>query len=167
MASNYAKLMASATKHAVAGSTRLLATNYGKHIFSVKITEDMDNGCIIGVGDFHAMEYYDQAAAGTFTGKIVGQASNGNYYVEVATVDDSTVLVLTTPLLYEEWTKELQEEWQFFNANGDIVRAYGLAPHDVFELSAEGFDGDPVVGRGVTVNASTHKLTVAAAANNG
>ena len=161
MASNYAKAMASAEKHAVAGSTRLLATNYGKHILSVMIDEDMDNGCIIGVGDFETMEYYAQAAAGTFTGTIVAQASNGNWYVQVDTVAEGTGLVLTPPLLYEEYNRTLQEEWQFYNAAGDIVRLYCLAPYDVFELSDEGFDGTPVVGASVTVNANTHKLTVA------
>lgn len=161
MASNFAKLMAEAEKHAVAGSTDLLATIGGKHIFNVKINEDMDNGSIIGLGNFVAMEYYAQAAAGTFAGEIIAQASNGNFYVRVTDVDDNTVLVLTTPLLYEEYTTSLQHESQFFNAKDDIVRAYGLAVNDIFELSAEGFTNDPVVGKTVSVDAATHKLTVA------
>ena len=158
MASEYSRLMATANKHAVAGASKLLATNYGKHIYSVKITEDLDNGTIIGVGTMDNMEYYAQAAAGTFEGKVIGQAGNGNYYVEVTKVDDNTVLVLTPPLLYEEYTTSMQHESQFYNASGDIVRAYGLAVHDVFELSDEGFLATPSVGDTVTVDATTHKL---------
>jgi len=163
MASNFAKFMAKAEKHAVAGSTDLLATNGGRHIFNVKLTEDMDNGCIIGIGDFKSMEYYEQAAAGTFTAKIIGKASNGNFYVQVETVDDKTVLVLQNPLTYEEYTSKLKEESQFYNEKGDIVRCYGLAPMDVFEVSAEAFTADntPEVTKELSVDTSTHKLKVA------
>lgn len=163
MASNFAKFLATAEKHAVAGSTDLLATNYGKHIYNVKINKDLDNGSIITLGDFAGMEYYNQGSdAAVFAGEIVAKAANGNFYVRVTSVNDNTVLVLTTPLLYEEYTTKLQEESQFYNAKDDIVRAYGLAVNDIFELSAEGFDGTPKVKKTVTVNASTYKLTVGA-----
>ena len=58
-------------KHAVAGSTRLAATNAsgGLGIFDIKISKDLDNGTIIGKGDLIAGEVYAMAAPTTFTGK--------------------------------------------------------------------------------------------------
>ena len=59
----------------------------------------------------------------------------------------------------EEWTKTLKNEKRFFNAAGATVRGYELAVGDVFELSAEGFDGTPVAG--ATVSVANKKLLVA------
>lgn len=145
------------TKHAVAGSSRLLATSGGRHILNIKADADTDNGSIIGKGDFKTMEYYAAADPTTFTGTIVGVASNGNFYVEVATAENA-FLVLTTPMIYEEYAQKFQEESNFYNANGSIMRCYELGKYDVFELSAEGFSGTPQVGKTVTVE--TRKVKV-------
>lgn len=162
MASNFQKFLASAEKHAVAGSSKLLATNGGKHVYSVKLTEDLDNGVILTLGDYSAEDYFAQGTdAAVFAGKICGKAPNGNFYVRVTNVDDNTVLLLTSPLEYEQYTQKLQEDSQFYNAADSIGRAYGLGINDIFELSLEGFDGTPEVGKEVSVNATTHKLTVA------
>ena len=45
----------------------------------------------------------------------------------------------------------MQHESNFYNANGDIVRAYELYKGDVFELSKEGFTGTPAKGKTVTI----------------
>lgn len=42
MASNFQKFMATAEKHAVAGSSKLKATIAG-HIYNIQIEEDLDN----------------------------------------------------------------------------------------------------------------------------
>lgn len=145
------------TKHAVAGSSKLKATVSG-HIYNIKATEDIDNGCIVGKGDYVASEYYAEGTATTFTGKIIEKASNGNFYVEVETASNA-YLVLTSPVIYEQYTKRMQDESNFYNEAGDLMRCYELVPGDIFELSAEGFTDTPVKGASVSVEDKKVKVT--------
>ena len=138
------------TKHAVAESTKLKATIVG-NIWNIKATNDIDNGCIVKRGDYVAPEYYAEAVATEFTGKIIEKAANGNFRVEVTAVGELEGLVLSVPLIYEEYTTRMQEESNFYNAKGDLLRVYQLYVGDVFTLSAEGFDGTPEVGKTVSV----------------
>lgn len=149
------------TKHAVAGSTRLAATiaTGGDGIIDIKLTADRDNGVIVGKGDYSSAHYYAEGAATTFTGKIIDKAANGNFYVEVATAVNA-YLVLQVPVIYEQYNTKMQEESNFYNASGSIVRAYKLVPGDVFELSAEGFVGTPAKGSSVSVDATTKQVEV-------
>ena len=119
-------------KHAVCHSTLLKATNCGK-IYN--ILKDSTG----------------------FSGTIVDVAANGNFYVEVTDPGDA-VLLIQVPLIYEEYTTAMQHESNFYNANGDIVRAYELYKGDVFELSKEGFEGTPQKGKSVTINAKKVKV---------
>lgn len=57
MASNFQKFMATAEKHAVAGSSKLKATIAG-HIYNIQIEEDLDNGSIVAKGDYIKPETY-------------------------------------------------------------------------------------------------------------
>lgn len=149
------------TKHAVAGSTRLVGTKAvgGHGICDIKITLDLDNGSIIGKGALIAGEVYAMAAPTTFTGKIIDKAANGNWYVEVTSAVNA-YLVLTDPLVYYDYTAQMRDENTFYNANGDIVRAYKLFEGDVFELSAEGFDGTPAKNATVGVDSTTYKVEI-------
>ena len=146
------------TKHAVAESTKLKATIVG-NIWNIKATNDIDNGCIVKRGDYVAPEYYAEAAATEFTGKIIEKAANGNFRVEVTAVGELEGLVLSVPLIYEEYTTRMQEESNFYNAKGDLLRVYQLYVGDVFTLSAEGFDGTPEVGKTVSVVSKKVKVT--------
>lgn len=148
-------------KHAVAGSTRLAATKgFGSHgPFDIKITLDLDNGSIIGRGALVAGQVYAMAAPTTFAGKIIGKAANGNWYVEV-TAAENAYLVLTVPTTYYDYTAQMRDENTFYNANGDIVRAYPLFVGDVFELSAEGFEGTPAKNTVVGVDVATYKVEI-------
>ena len=137
-------------KHAVAESTNLKATIVG-NIWNIKATDNIDNGCIVKRGDYVAPEYYAEAAATEFTGKIIEKAANGKFRVEVTAVGELEGLVLSVPLIYEEYTTRMQEESNFYNAKGDLLRVYQLYVGDVFTLSAEGFDGTPEVGKTVSV----------------
>ena len=150
-------------KHAVAGSTRLAATTEtgGEGIMDLKISADLDNGTIIGKGALVAGQVYNMAAPTTFTGKIIDKAANGNFYVEVLTASNA-YLVLTVPVTYYDFTKAMAAESTFYNKQNDIVRAYKLFPGDVFELSAEGFDGTPAVNANVTVDATSKKVKISA-----
>lgn len=145
-------------KHAVAGSSKLKATTAG-HIYNIKIEADLDNGSIVAKGEYVEPEVYKAKDSTGFSGVIVDQAANGNWYVEVTDPGDA-LLLLQVPMIYEEYTTRMQHESNFYNANGDIVRAYELYKGDVFELSAEGFDGTPEKGKTVTV--ASKKLQVGA-----
>lgn len=149
------------TKHAVAGSTRLVATTAtgGHGIVDIKITLDLDNGSIIGKGALVAGQVYAMAAPTTFAGKIIDKAANGNWYVEV-TGAENAYLVLTVPTTYYDFTAAMRDEATFYNANGDVVRAYPLFVGDVFELSAEGFDGTPAKDATVSVDTTTYKVEI-------
>ena len=145
-------------KHAVAESTNLKATIVG-NIWNIKATNDIDNGCIVKRGDYVAPEYYAEAVATEFTGKIIEKAANGNFRVEVTAVGELEGLVLSVPLIYEEYTTRMQEESNFYNAKGDLLRVYQLYVGDVFTLSAEGFDGTPEVGKTVSVVSKKVKVS--------
>ena len=118
----------------------------------------MDNGCIVAKGDYIAPEVYKAKTSTGFAGVIRGKAANGNYYVEVTTAGDA-LLLLNVPLIYEQYNTVMQQEFNFYNAKGDNVRAYELYVGDIFELSAEGFEGTPEVGK--TVSVENYKLKVA------
>ena len=154
--------MISYTKHAVAGSTSLAATNAvgGMGIVNIKISADRDNGSILGKGAYVSPEFYAEAEATAFAGTIVDKAANGNWYVEV-TEADNAYLLLQVPLIYEETTTRMQHESNFYNAANDICRCYPLVKGDVFELSAEGFKGTPVKGATVGLDATTKRVSVA------
>ena len=145
------------TKHAVAESTKLKATQIG-NIWNIEAKEAIDNGRIVKKGKYLRPEVYQEDTATTFAGKIIEKAANGAYRVEVTAIGNGEGLVLSVPLIYEEYTTKMQEESNFFNAKGDILRVYELYVGDVFTLSADGFDGVPEVNK--TVSVSNKKVKV-------
>ena len=147
------------TKHAVAESTKLKATQIG-NIWNVEAKDAIDNGRIVKKGKYLRPEVYQEDTATTFAGKIIEKAANGAYRVEVTAIGEGEGLVLSVPLIYEEYTTKMQEESNFFNAKGDILRVYELYVGDVFTLSADGFDGVPEVNK--TVSVSDKKVKVGA-----
>ena len=147
------------TKHAVAESTKLKATQIG-NIWNIEAKDAIDNGRIVKKGKYLRPEVYQEDTATTFAGKIIEKAANGAYRVEVTAIGEGEGLVLSVPLIYEEYTTKMQEESNFFNAKGDILRVYELYVGDVFTLSADGFDGVPEVDK--TVSVSDKKVKVGA-----
>ena len=150
------------TKHGVAESTNIKATIVG-NIWSVQAAADIDNGAIVARGDYVAPEYYAEAAAsGSFAGKIIEKANNGMWRVLVTAAADTDGLVLSVPLIYENWTTRMQEESNFFNKKDDLLRVYQLCVGDVFSVSAECFTTTPTdasIGKAVSV--SSKKLAIA------
>ena len=144
--------------HAVAYPSKLIAQNGGKHIYNIELATETDNGNLVAKGDFIDLDLYEEATATTFEGVIQKQAANGNFYVEVVEAGDA-LLVYMPAFIEEDYTKSFKNEKRFYNAAGATVRGYELAVGDVFELSAEGFDGTPVAGATVTV--ANKKLVVA------
>ena len=110
--------------HVVAESSRLTATIAG-HMYDLEMTEDTDNGTIVAVGEFVNAQVFKAKAY-----------ANG----------DKPCLVLTPPLAYNG-KKAWSDEKYFYNAKGEIARAYELHVGDIYTVSANAFVGTPVVGK--------------------
>ena len=110
--------------HVVAESSRLKATTTG-HIYDLEMIEDTDNGTIIAVG-----------------AHVEGQVFKAKAFAN----GDEPYLVLTPPLAYNG-KKAWSDEKYFYNAKGEIARAYELHKDDIFTVSADAFTGSPEVGK--------------------
>ena len=146
-------------KHATANPSNILAAEGGAHMYSVQLGTDTDNGNLIGIGEWIGLDLFEEAEATTFTGKIVEKMANGNFLVLVENPGDA-YFVYQVPVGAEEWTNKWKAEKNLYNVAGDVVRVYGLVKHDRFEVSAEGFEGTPEVGKAVT-GVSNKKMVVA------
>ena len=147
--------------HAWGAPSKVLASEGGKHIYNIEISDDVDNANFVAKGDYISLDLYEQAAATTFEGLIVDIAADGNYYVEVTEPGDA-LFVYTVPMSpYDQ--KMLSDETIFYNAEGEVARAYELAVGDIIEISKEGFEGTPAVGSEITGITGT-KATVGEAA---
>lgn len=148
------------SKHATANPSNVLAGEYGAHMFSIQLESDCDNGNLVAAGDWLSLDLFAEKAATTFKGKIVEKMGNGNYLVLVEEPGDA-LLVYQVPVGAEEWTSTFKKESNLYNKAGDIVRAYELKKWDRFEVSAEGFNGEPAVGKEIT-GVANKKMTVGA-----
>jgi hypothetical protein len=133
---NYFDNIKNVAEHVVAESSRLKATTAG-HIYDLEMIEDTDNGTIVAVG-----------------AHVEGQLFKAKEY----TTSDKPYLVLTTPLAYNG-KKAWSAEKYFYNANGEIARAYELYVDDIYTVSANAFTGTPAVGKFVD---ATHTIKDAA-----
>lgn len=114
------------TAHVVAESSRLKATTAG-HIYDLEMIEDTDNGSIVAVGALSDL--------GVQVFKAKAYAAGEKPY-----------LVLTPPLAYNG-KKAWSDEKYFYNAKGEVARAYELHADDIFTVSADAFTGAPAVGK--------------------
>ena len=112
------------TDHVVAESSRLKATGVG-HIYDLEMIEDTDNGTIVALG-----------------AHVEGQVYKAKAYAE----GDKPYFILTPALAYNG-KKAWSDEKYFYNAKGEIARAYELYVDDIFTVSADAFTGTPVVGK--------------------
>ena len=110
--------------HAVAESSRLKATGAG-HIYDLEMIADTDNGTIVNLGAHVEGQVY----------KAATYASGKKPY-----------LVLTPALAYNG-RKAYSDEKYFYNAKGEIARAYELYVDDIYTISADAFTGTPAVGK--------------------
>lgn len=146
-------------KHAVAYPSMMLATNGGKHIYSVELDKDTDNGQIVAKDAWKGQQYYGVKDSTGVEAVVLEQAANGNWYVEITKPADG-LFIYQVPMIEEEYTKEFQKESNFYNLKGDIVRAYEMAVGDIVEVSEGGFDVKPKAGKALTVE--NRKFKVAA-----
>jgi hypothetical protein len=126
-------------EHVVAESSRLKATGAG-HIYDLEMIEDTDNGKIVAIG-----------------AHVEGQLYKAKAYA----TGDKPYLVLTPPLAYNG-KKAWSDEKYFYNAEGEVARAYELYVDDIYTVSKAAFTGKPEVGK--FVNAT---YTVADSATEG
>jgi hypothetical protein len=112
--------------HVVAESSRLKATTVG-HIYDLEMIEDTDNGSIVAVGALSDL--------GVQVFKAKAYAAGEKPY-----------LVLTPPLAYNG-KKVWSDEKYFYNAKGEVARAYELHVDDIFTISSDAFTGTPAVGK--------------------
>ena len=110
--------------HVVAESSRLKATTAG-HIYDLEMIDDTDNGTIVALGAHVEGQVYKAKALGE---------------------NDKPYLVLTPPLAYNG-RKAWSDEKYFYNAKGEIARAYELNVDDIYTLSEDAFTGTPAVGK--------------------
>ena len=155
-------------KHHVAFPTKVLSDKVGR-VLNMVIKKDTDNGTVCGKGAYVSFDQYEVADAPVgFEGEILEQAANGNWYVEVKKVDVNSpaILIYEVPVIAESYNSEFTKASNFFNAASaertKTVRGLVLTVTDVYELSEDAFDGTPVVGKKVTIEAGSqkHKVSV-------
>lgn len=144
-------------KHAYCFPTKVLAGNGGEHILNIELTADADNGSIVAVGDYKSFDNYVEAAAPTgYEAKIVDVAADGNFYVQVVEPADAVLICEVPVMTMNNYDSRFKDVKNFYNATGDVVRGYVLHKYDIYELSEEGFDGTPEVGKSVTITGRKH-----------
>ena len=137
--------------HIVAESTNILSTNFGGgHIYSIAVSEDMDNGLLVARADFAADEYQDEV-----------------WNMKEYAAGDEALLLLNPPLLPMTELRGYNIEDKFYNAKGDRVRAYTLRIGDRITLSENAFDTAPVEKQYVTFDAAAKQYVVSDAKTDG
>lgn len=108
-----------ADKHVVAESTNLIGTTYGRHIFNVLASADIDNGKFVNLDgmEWVANEYFTMVEP-TATSRV-------GLILSVPVGADSTPLAATL-------------ESNFYNGEGEIMRVYDLIRGDKFTISENG-----------------------------
>jgi hypothetical protein len=129
----------------------------------MEISEDTDNGTVVGKGKYVSFDNYKVATApADFEGEILEQAADGNWYVEVKKVDinNPAILIYEVPEIAETYNTKFTLTKNFFNeASAErtkSVRGFVLTVTDVYELSENAFDGVPVAGAKVTISGQKH-----------
>ena len=136
-------------EHIVSFPSKIAASAGSPHIYNIQLTNDTDNGQLVGKGNWVAFDEYAEAAAPAFSGKIQAKAANGNWYIEVTAATEA-LYVFDSPVIAEDYNAKFVAEKNFFNEAGKTVKAYSLIKGDIFEVSAIAFDGTPEAGATVT-----------------
>lgn len=125
-------------EHIICESTNILSSNFGGgHIYSIAITEDMDNGLLVARDVYDTDEYEDEV-----------------WKMKAYAAGDEPLLLLNPPVVPFTALKTYADEDRFYNAKGDRVRAYTLRIGDRFSLSEAAFDKTPEEKKYVTFDAA-------------
>ena len=137
--------------HSVCESTNILSSNFGGgHIYSIAISEDMDNGLLVARADYVDAEYEDEV-----------------WNMKEYAAGDEPLLLLNPPLLPMTELRGYNTEDRFYNAEGDRVRAYTLRVGDRITLSEVAFDTAPEAKKYVTFDAAAKQYVVGDAKTEG
>ena len=124
--------------HLVCESTNILSSNFGGgHIYSIYITEEIDNGLLVARDLYDTDEYEDEV-----------------WKMKAYAAGDEPLLLLNPPVVPFTALKTYADEDRFYNAKGDRVRAYTLRIGDRFSLSEAAFDKTPEEKKYVTFDAA-------------
>ena len=132
-------------KHVIAESTNLAATHNAKHIFSVKASEDIDNGKLVNLTD---MKYL----------------KNEVYSMVEPTTTCRVGLILSVPIAYDSTPYKATLDSNFYNGKDENMRVYDLLEGDRFTVSANGVAGGDAVKIGAYVVADGYDITAQASA---
>ena len=137
--------------HVVCESTNILSTNFGGgHIYSIVIDKDLDNGMLVARDVYNSDEYEDEV-----------------WKMKDYAAGDEPLLLLNPPVVPFTDLKGYATEDRFYNAAGDVTRAYTLHVGDRFSLSEEAFDQAPAEKQYVTFDASDKLYKVSDSITNG
>lgn len=136
-------------KHVVAFPSKVAAASGSPHQWDIVLGANTDNGALCTLGNYVSHFNYTQGAAPqNFAGKILEQAANGNWYIQV-TAANGAIFLYNSPIS-EYGEKLLQGEDLYYNEKDRVCRGYQLIDTDIFEISALGFNGVPVAGKAVS-----------------
>lgn len=154
-------------KYAEAFETNMIASTYGEHVYNLLAEEDIENGSIVGRGDYvdddDDLDVYKIANAPEgFELTLRRQMNNGNWLVEVTKLPQNAdvILVRSVPVTQYDYTNEFKQDDTFYIAAGEIARGLVLHFGDKFEVSAKAFaSGTPAKGAKVTTS-TKHKMVI-------
>lgn len=145
-------------KFGYAFPTKVLSSRVG-HNVNVVLEEDSPNGAIVGVGEYVTFDQYAEATApSAYEAKIIDVAADGNFYVQVTKVDvnEPAVFIYEVPEIAENYNAKFTDPKNFYSKAGKTVQGLVLTTLDVYELSAELFEGTPEIGKKVTISGRKH-----------
>lgn len=150
-------------KFPTAFPSKSLCREGGAHIYSIQHDGDLWNGAVIAKGDYKALDLYTEGTATKINAKVVGQAANGNYYVEITKDSPASeaLIVYNPPVIEEQYNKSFQLEANFYIPATMEARAYSVREGDIWELSEAAFTAKPTVGTTVVSTVTDKKWTVA------
>lgn len=137
-------------QHATAFPSKVLSRDGGRHILNITLKADHDNGEFVGKGKWLELDRYEEDTPTSVEGIVREQADNGEYYVEIVDAKNA-YFVYQVPMIEETYNNNFKKESNFFNAKGETVRCYELAPLDIIAISEAGFNSKPTIGATVTL----------------
>lgn len=101
---------------------------YNGHIFSIRATQELENGFFVKLGDLEAnnIEVHDM---------LVPQTG------------DRLVLIANPAIIYDNTARlGADQERFYYMESGEVVRGYEIVENDVISISKLGIEGDAVQG---------------------
>lgn len=132
-------------KHAIFRSDSMAGTTQGKYLVSVRISEDLDNGCIVVPGEYEAGAREVRGCSAPEADTTIGQ---------IAILGSEEVMP----------AKKFDTVGDFYNVAGSVARGYIFEHGDMFSVTKECVDGTPALGATFEVKAGSHKMNAVEAA---